>query len=87
MGLCLDGARAAPPEDCGGMEVYDSLLKILRDPKHAEHESVKEWLGSDFDPEAFDVEKVNPYLQKLKWPRTTESQLRELLMARDDYHE
>jgi hypothetical protein len=85
--LCLDGARACPPEDCGGPWGYYNLLKILRNPKHEEHDSMKEWLGRPLDPEAFDVEKVNSYLRKLKWPRTTESQLRKVLMARDDYDE
>jgi hypothetical protein len=85
--LCLDGARACPPEDCGGPWGYDNLTEILRNPKHEEHDSMKEWLGRPLDPEAFDVEKVNTYLRKLKWPRTTESQLRKVLMARDDYDE
>jgi len=83
--LCLGGARACPPEDCGGPWGYDNLLEILRNPKHEEHESMKEWLGHPLDPEAFDAEKVNTYLRKLKWPRTTEGQLRKVLMARDDY--
>ena len=30
---------------------------------------------------AFDVKKVNNCLRKLKWPRTTEGQLRKVLMA------
>jgi hypothetical protein len=85
--LCLGGARACPPEDCGGPWGYDNLLKILRNPKHEEHDSMKEWLGRPLDPAAFDVEKVNTYLRKLKWPRTTESQLRKVFMARDDYDE
>ena len=46
-----------------------------------------EWLGEEFDPEAFDLEKTNTYLRKLKWPHTTESQLRQVLMARDDFRE
>ena len=85
--LCLGGARACPPEDCGGLWGYENLLKILRDPKHEEHDSMKEWLGRPLDPGMFDVENVNACLRKLKWPRTTESQLRKVLMARDDYHE
>ncbi len=87
MALCLDGASACPPEDCGGIGGYADLLKILRDPKHEEHESMKEWLGRPLDPKAFDAAKINTYLQKLKWPRPTESQLRKVLMARDSYKE
>ena len=29
MAFCLDGARACPPEDCGGIWGYADLLKIL----------------------------------------------------------
>jgi hypothetical protein len=87
LAVCLDGARACPPEDCGGTSGYDDLLRILRNPKHEEHQSMKEWLGRPFDPQAFDAETVNTYLKKLKWPRATESQLRKVLMARDGYHE
>ena len=42
-----------------------------------------EWLGGAYDPEAFDIEKVNKYLPKLNWPHTTEEQLATVLMKRD----
>ena len=82
---CLAGARACPPEDCGGVGGYDNLLKIIKNPKHAEHASIMEWLGAGFDPEAYDADEANTYLRKLKWPHVTEDQLRQVLMARDDY--
>lgn len=85
--LCLDGARACPPEDCGGVWGYDNLLKILKNRKHPEHKSMKEWVGRAFDAAAFDVGKINLWLRKLKWPHVTEAQLRKVLMGRDDYHE
>jgi len=85
--LCLEGARACPPEDCGGIWGYAELLKTLKNPKHPEHKTMKEWLGHPFDAEAFDVAKTNLWLRKLKWPRVTEAQLRKVLMGRDDYHE
>ena len=85
--LCLDGARACPPEDCGGVWGYADLLKILKNRKHPEHGSMTEWLGRPFDAEAFDAAKTNLWLRKLKWPRVTEAQLRKVLMGRDDYHE
>jgi hypothetical protein len=80
---CLDGARACPPDDCGGAGGYSDLLKILGDHGHEEHESMKDWLGGKFDPDTFDQERINRHLRKLKWPRTTESQLRRVLMQRD----
>ena len=80
---CLDGERACPPEDCGGVWGYEDLLKIIRKPKHKEYKSMMEWLGDTFDPEAFNRDKVNKYLRKLKWPQTTVSQLATVLMQRD----
>lgn len=85
--LCMDGARACPPEDCGGIWGYAELLKTLKNPKHPEHKSMKEWIGGAFDAEAFDQEKINRWLGKVKWPRMTEAQLRKVLMGRDNYAE
>jgi hypothetical protein len=85
--VCLAGARACPPEDCGGIWGYADLLKILKNRKHPEHKNMKQWLGGPFDAEAFDLENTNRWLRKLKWPRVTEAQLRKTLMGRDDYHE
>jgi uncharacterized protein (TIGR00369 family) len=56
--LCVGGARACPPEDCGGPSGYENLLEVIRDPGHEEHESVLQWLGGRFDPEKFDPGRV-----------------------------
>ena len=85
--LCLDGARACPPDDCGGVPGYADMLEIIKSPKHPEYESTREWLGDEFNPETFDLEKINACLRKLKWPRSTESLLRKALMERDDCQE
>ncbi|MGO8700486.1 MAG: plasmid pRiA4b ORF-3 family protein [Limisphaerales bacterium] len=85
--VCLAGKRACPPDDCGGPGGYQDLVKILRNPRHEEHNSMKEWLGRPFDPEAFDATRTNAYLRMLKWPRTSEAQLRRALMKRDGYSE
>ncbi|MCE5187449.1 MAG: plasmid pRiA4b ORF-3 family protein [Planctomycetaceae bacterium] len=61
--VCLDGRRACPPEDCGGALGYEELLEILDDPDHEEHEDRLEWLGGEFDPEAFDIKEVNDALK------------------------
>jgi hypothetical protein len=84
---CLDGERACPPEDCGGVWGYEDLLKIIRNSKHEEYESMMEWLGSKFDPEAFDRNTINKHLRKLKWPHTTVDQLASVLMRRDGIRE
>lgn len=51
---CVGGRRACPPEDCGGTWGYAEFLEAIRDPDHEEHESMLEWVGGHFDPEAFD---------------------------------
>jgi pRiA4b ORF-3-like protein len=56
--LCLDGARACPPEDCGGVGGYENLLTVIQTPAHEEYESTLQWLGGRFDPEKFDPQRV-----------------------------
>jgi len=85
--LCVGGARACPPEDCGGVWGYANLLKALKNPKHPEHKEMKGWIGGSFDAEAFDMAQINSWLGKLKWPRVTEAQLRKVLMSRDNFAE
>ncbi len=55
---CVDGARACPPEDCGGPHGYENLLRVLGDPLNEEHESMREWLGDGYDPAAFNPRDV-----------------------------
>lgn len=52
--ICLEGERACPPEDCGGVWGYVDLLETISDPDNEEYEDTIEWLGDDFDPEYFD---------------------------------
>lgn len=63
---CLAGKRACPPEDCGGTGGYEHLLEVLRDPKHEDYEEMREWIGGDYDPEAFDLGAVNRALWRIK---------------------
>lgn len=59
---CLDGARACPPEDVGGIYGYEDMLQALQDPNHPEHDSYQEWAGN-FEPEAFDLKRINIDMQ------------------------
>lgn len=58
---CTDGARACPPEDCGGPHGYARMLEALANKKHPDHAEMKEWIGS-FDAEKLDLTAVNKRL-------------------------
>jgi hypothetical protein len=62
---CIAGARACPPEDCGGAWGYANLLKIMSDSSHPEHEEMSEWLDEKFDPERFGLAGVNAILARM----------------------
>jgi hypothetical protein len=65
-GVCLDGANACPPEDCGGPFGYTSMLAALADPGHEEHQDFVNWVGGPFDPASFDLAAVNVDLQHIR---------------------
>jgi hypothetical protein len=60
---CLAGKRACPPEDVGGVWGYAEYLAALEDPGHPGHDEWLQWRGA-FDPEAFDLRKVNAELKR-----------------------
>jgi hypothetical protein len=64
--LCIQGERACPPEDCGGVWGYDDFLEAIRSPKHEEHENMLEWIGGPFDSEDFDPKQATKAMRKLK---------------------
>ncbi len=64
--ICLAGANACPPDDCGGIPGYYQMLEIIADPKHPEQESMKEWLGGEWDPARFDLDGANAALKRFK---------------------
>ena len=66
---CLDGARACPPEDCGGVCGYEDLVKAVRDPKHENHAEMLEWIEGEFEPEFFDLKETNKALPQFKGRR------------------
>lgn len=63
---CLAGERDGPPEDCGGIPGFYTLLEAIRDPAHEQHEELLDWLGDGFDPEAFSVDELNRRLAPLQ---------------------
>lgn len=64
--VCLKGKGACPPEDVGGVWGYAEFLEAICDPKHEEHDSWLEWVGDEFDPDAFDLEDTNAALRLIK---------------------
>lgn len=64
--ICLAGALACPPEDCGGIWGYYNLLDALANPKHRDHHHLSGWIGGEWDAEHFDVDATNAYLKTLK---------------------
>jgi hypothetical protein len=65
-GVCVDGAKACPPEDCGGAGGYELLLEVLADPTHDDYEHMVGWVGGVFDPTDFDVGWANARLQRVR---------------------
>jgi hypothetical protein len=61
--LCLEGARACPPEDVGGTWGYEEYLEAMADPEHERHEECMGWRGA-FDPEAFDPVKATKGMKR-----------------------
>lgn len=51
----IDGARAFPPEDCGGLPGYEQCVEIATGGDDADGR--REWLG-DWDPEHFDLAQL-----------------------------
>lgn len=60
----VDGKRACPPDDCGGVPGYYQVLEALADSDNEEQADLLDWLG-EYDPEFFDVEQVNRTLKKI----------------------
>lgn len=63
--ICLDGALACPPEDCGGIYGYVELAHWVRSgypedsvPFDLSAEEMKEWLPPNWHPDHFAVESV-----------------------------
>ena len=62
---CIEGKRACPPEDVGGVWGYEDFQKVIANPKDPEYDEMMEWIGS-FDPERFNLDAVN---EGLRHPR------------------
>jgi hypothetical protein len=67
----IEASGRCPPEDVGGPWGYDEMLEALADRDHERHAEIREWVGDDFDPHAFDAEplKANVAALAKRWSR------------------
>lgn len=63
--VCLAGAMACPPDDSGSLYGYYVKLEVLRHPEHPEYADIRQWMGGDWDPAAFDRDAINASLKAL----------------------
>jgi hypothetical protein len=70
---CLDGARACPPEDCGGLPGYEEVVEAFAHPEEEESAELITWATSEitryppFSPERFDSAEVRFDDPDLRW--------------------
>ena len=73
--ICLEGERACPPEDCGSIPGYYSLLEILADPSDDDYEDTVTWLEGEvtryhpFRPDEFDPVRVRFDKPGVRWKK------------------
>jgi hypothetical protein len=72
--MCIAGEMACPPEDSGGIYGHYSNLEILKDKKHPHYKQTKIWMPRGYNPDKFNIDKINKKLDKLdnyisKWLR------------------
>ena len=93
--VILDGAQAAPPEDCGGIGGFEHLLEVLDGPESEERAEKEEWLQwcrgpwNPYRSDAFSPESANAFLRGVVSAmiaqhqplRDAEARLRELTSA------
>jgi len=59
--VCIDGDNACPPEDCGGVDGFDELKRVLAGAKCVEQDELLEWLGGYYNPFTFDPNIINQH--------------------------
>lgn len=66
--LCLEGQRACPPEEIGGVWGFEEYLEAMVDPLHNRREAMILWSGP-FDPDGFDAEATTRRMRRgpLNW--------------------
>ena len=63
--LLVSAQGRCPPADIGGAMGYETYLHAIADPLHLNHEGMREWEESDFDPHAVDEAAIRANLANL----------------------
>jgi hypothetical protein len=69
--ICIDGARNCPPEDCGSIYGYKNILNAIKKPTTKAAKELLEWLGDNYDPEEFNIDEINKWLNPKKAKKKT----------------
>lgn len=74
--MCMDGQKACPPEDVGGIFGYQEFCEAISNPDHERHKEFADWYESvdffakPFEIDRFNKDRVNAELNKyLRWSR------------------
>lgn len=67
--VLVNGARAAPPEDCGGVPGFLNFLEAMRDEDHEDHDDLLDWYGKPFDPDDLKPAAVEVRLRRIRASR------------------
>ena len=60
---CIDGERACPPEDIGGVYGFADYVEAITNPNHSEHDELLEWNGP-FNPAKYDSTQATRRMRK-----------------------
>jgi hypothetical protein len=63
---CIEGCRHGPAEDSGGSRGYMEKIQIFSNPEHKRYQQIREKMGPDFNPEAFDLLETNELLKNME---------------------
>lgn len=64
--VCVEGERACPPEEIGGVWGYEDMLDSLKNTRDRDHKKAMAIFGKDYDPDRLDIEEINARLAGLK---------------------
>ena len=60
---CVEGERACPPEDIGGVYGFADYVEAITNPKHSEYRDYLDWNGP-FDPAKFSAATATRRMRK-----------------------